>query len=303
MSLQGFTLTGTGSTAYSGAITITSPMITEVISTGSGVEARLEGKKVDTGISPRLYFRFIKAKFSKLEKGKLRTKVVKLQTLVSRAKEFQQQALYEKLSEMIAVTVRELEAVTLGIDTYILKKDVEKYREQVSESAAKGGRDKVSVFFKPLAEFPRIIPKEPGNKINRVKDLKLFDNYHVLYLDYSKEELKTNAKKVREKDPIVFGSYAYAPDNLYYICDWQDKFCDLTIDKLVDTLRLSDKDFALSKTPEFNAKFFERIKNEVLERHERLSSTNKDNWRDQEQKAKDAEKQRRRRSWRFWKTN
>jgi len=292
--------TGTG--GYSYGVTSSPITFTQTFNTGADVTTKLEGTKTEKGISPKLYFKFVKAKFSTLEKEKLKEKLLKLRTMVEKAEEFQQQALFEKLQEMLAITVRELEAVTVGIDTFVLKADVDRFRKRVKDFAPdelqtmfpKG--QKVEVFFDKLENFPRIIPNEPGLKISRVKDLNLFDNYSILFLDYTKEKIKTNKEKIREKDPIVFGSYAYAPERLYYICDWVDEFCDLTLDKLVETLQTTDKEFTPKKTPQFDEEYFDQIKNEVLARHERLAKTNSGNFREL---MKEEDKKKSKKKW-YW---
>ena len=41
----------------------------------------------------------------------------------------------------------------------------------------------------------------------------------------------------REKDPILFGAIMDGDvcfDRLYFICDWTDEFCDLTLDQLAE---------------------------------------------------------------------
>ena len=43
----------------------------------------------------------------------------------------------------------------------------------------------------------------------------------------------------KEKDPIVFGIFTdkeniFTLDRLYYVADWVDEYCDLTLDKLVE---------------------------------------------------------------------
>jgi hypothetical protein len=268
------TLGNLGNTFY----TLSTPIYGANIATPN-VEIKVELNASDKGITPKFYFKIVKGKFKKLEREKLKAQLIKLRSLVKNAKEFNQQALYERFSEMIAVIARELEAEALGLTTYISKQDVDKYRSRVIEiDGSKGNR--ISVNFEKLEDFKRSIPKLPGDKIKRVKELNLFDTYHILHLDYTKEVVKTNKEKIREKDPIVFGAYLYAPDRLYYICDWVDEFCDLTLDKFVDTLRLEDPEYELETSPDLDKEFLEQIKQEVLDRACRLKGTNPSNYRD-----------------------
>ena len=63
------------------------------------------------------------------------------------------------------------------------------------------------------------------------------DNLYEVFTDYTKKEQRKIAKERREKDPIIFGALkkdGKVLDRLYYICDWVDEYCDLTLDKLVN---------------------------------------------------------------------
>lgn len=83
---------------------------------------------------------------------------------------------------------------------------------------------------------------------------------------------------------MVFGSYAYAKDRLYFIADWTDDYCDLTLSKVVEKLKETSPEFELAQVPEMDEAFYEKIRGEVLARHKRLEETNRSNWRDQEAK-------------------
>lgn len=48
-------------------------------------------------------------------------------------------------------------------------------------------------------------------------------------------------KERREKDPIIFGTFQNKDtdtiiDRFYYLGDWVDEFCDLTLDKFVNEM-------------------------------------------------------------------
>ena len=66
-------------------------------------------------IHPRLYFRFVKSKLTKLEERKLNKRLLLLQKFVKSAEDMGQQALYEEFSRKIAITVREQELWACGI--------------------------------------------------------------------------------------------------------------------------------------------------------------------------------------------
>jgi hypothetical protein len=76
--------------------------------------------------------------------------------------------------------------------------------------------------------------------------LKVFDNYAVLYFSpkgKKEEEILTKEEKKRAADPILFGVINNS-NKLYYIADWVDEYCDLTLDKLLD--KIDEKSFEVT---------------------------------------------------------
>ena len=86
-------------------------------------------------------------------------------------------------------------------------------------------------------------------------------------------------EKIRNKDPILFGQLEFQPKRLYYIADWIDEHCDLTLDKFVEAMKVDNPEFSISEIEEITPEGFEKIKKEVIERHQRLEDTNSSTWR------------------------
>ena len=236
-------------------------------------------------IGPKLYFRYVKSKLTKVQQSKLKSRLNKLQKLVKDADEVGQKALYEEFSKMLVVAVRESEAAACGFDVYVNKKDVDKYMYTVTESDDSSLNP---VNFRTLEEFPRPVPSKVQKTIKSVRSKGLFDQLWVLYLDYTKEQIKSTKEKIREKDPILFGSFSYDPNRLYFIADWVDEHCDLTLSKFVDALKKEDSTYETSQIGDISPEYLDRIKNEIKERDERMKNTNPSNFRDkmaQEDKA------------------
>lgn len=228
-------------------------------------------------IGPKLYFNYVKSKLTKLEQKKLKSRLSKLQTLVKNAEDMGQHALYEEFGKMLAVVARETEAAVCGYDTWVNTTDITKFMTQVRENDE--SKQQI-VFFKKLEEFSRVIPADIQKVIKSAKKKGIFDELWVLYLDYSGEQVKTNKEKIREKDPILFGRFSYDPNKMFYLADWVDEYCDLTLSKFVDTLKASDPEYQVNEVEEIDADLVERIKKEVKERHERLANTNRENFRE-----------------------
>lgn len=96
-----------------------------------------------------------------------------------------------------------------------------------------------------VKNFTRPMPQEVIDKLEMVNNLEVFDNFVVLHFDPDKKSWKeTEAERAKRKDPIIFGVIA-GSKKLYYITDWIDETCDLTLDKFVDTLKVDKESFKL----------------------------------------------------------
>ena len=88
-----------------------------------------------------------------------------------------------------------------------------------------------------LESYEREIPDEIVEIIQKVKDK--FDQLYVVFTDYTGEHERKVEKERREKDPILFGAFkdkgnSVIIDRFYYLGDWIDEYCDLTLDKMVN---------------------------------------------------------------------
>jgi len=232
----------------------------------------VQDKKV---IHPQLYFKFVKSEMTKLEQKEMTERLFKLQTLVKQAEDLGQKALYEDFARKIAITVREQEINVCGIEYIVSKGSVDKYKDKVKD---------VDIKFSKLEEYSRPIPTNVKKRLDKFKKLMMFDNYMVLYLDYKEKididnkkkavaEPKTNKQKIKEKDPILFGTLDYEPDKLYFIADWIDEYCDLTLDKFVQTIKKNDPEYELDGIDELDEEYIQRMVKESRERFVRLKET------------------------------
>lgn len=96
-----------------------------------------------------------------------------------------------------------------------------------------------------VKNYIRIIPQQVVFKIEEINKLEIFDNYVILHYD---PECKSYAETIKEtakrRDPILFGVIK-GSNKLYYITDWVDEYCDLTLDKFVETIQVKIKDIKL----------------------------------------------------------
>ena len=242
---------------------------------GNELDKTLTIKRSNTinQISPTLAFKFVKSKFTKIEKEKLKKRFRHLSSLLKYSKDMDQWAMYEEASRKIIETTLEQEAEVIGANKVILKKDVEKFINIV--------KDKV-IKFKNFSEFPRIVPNDVQEKYKSIKEKNVFDEFLILYTDFTKPEdkIKSNKEKIKEKDPILFGKFNRIPDKLYWIADWQDEHCDLSLDKIVEQLEKLDKNYKIEILKELTPDKVNEIKMDIIAREMRLRETNAVNYKD-----------------------
>lgn len=88
-----------------------------------------------------------------------------------------------------------------------------------------------------IENFIRPVPKEVIEVKKKADSLLVFDNYCVMYYDPEKKSYKQTkeeeeAERRKKADPILFGMIS-GSRNLYYITDWIDEYCDLTLEEFL----------------------------------------------------------------------
>ena len=94
----------------------------------------------------------------------------------------------------------------------------------------------------------------------------------MLFTDYTKKKqniAKNGNAKTKEKDPIVFGAFidrtyktAMMSERIYYIADWVDEYCDLTLEKLTSI----DKNIAKKVDKQKNINELLKLSESLLEK-------------------------------------
>ena len=71
----------------------------------------------------------------------------------------------------------------------------------------------------------------------------------MLYYDPEGKVYKETAyEEAKRKDPILFGVIA-GSNKLYYIADWVDEYCDLTLEKFIDTIGVKKEELHMDYNP------------------------------------------------------
>ena len=170
---------------------------------------------------------------------------------------------YEKLGQYVAAAKhrwlvelvgKEKQLLELGINQCLYKSDLADIAEKHPSRAIK---------FCSLVDYPRVIPSDVAERISKVQGI--FDDIVIMYTDHTRKA-KTNTVRKRT-DPIAFGMFTAkltvtSPtssevsndisvggisvgtsasstntvranhERMYFIGDWEDEFCDLTLERL-----------------------------------------------------------------------
>lgn len=199
-------------------------------------------------ISPQLYFKYIKKKFGILEKVKLDARLKRLEKAFNAAVANGQEALGEKMMSDLARETRESVMYAKGIKYFIEKEDLDRYKRKIRDGHISDTKFK---------EFTRVIPKDVLDKKKKVEDC--FDGYVIYhYWDESAEKVREGKQKMtaqekdKMRDPVLFGVIKEST-RLYFIADWEDEYCDLTFEEMIDVIGKDEDEMTIPRNPILNA--------------------------------------------------
>ena len=132
----------------------------------------------------------------------------------------------------------EHKVLSLGIDTFIYKDDIDYYIDNF-------GSEQRPIKIIELSRYDREIPDEICQVVEKTKDL--FTELYVLYTDYSDTSGKRVEAEKRSTDPILFGVFMdqqnrVCVDRFYVLGDWVDPYCDLTLERFVSDMALKNRE-------------------------------------------------------------
>jgi hypothetical protein len=152
---------------------------------------------------------------------------------IETAEENGQKALVEILYSKKEEIVTEIALIKAGITKYVNEEDVVKFFE-------KSKLPKKVLKLTWIKNYARIIPQDVLQEKKIFDEKGLFDNYVVLHFDKNDDGSQmTQEEKERAKDPILFGVCKYSR-KLFYVADWIDEYCDLTLDKFLETIEMEN---------------------------------------------------------------
>lgn len=182
-----------------------------------------EKEKIE--ITPSQYFDYLKGAKNTITTEALKKSYDVFIALAEKYKKLGQVESMKKLCFLADTLAKEEKLIDMGITTYVYRDAVEDYIENVAGKAVK---------IVELSRYMREVPDELVDTIEKVKPI--FDEFYVVFTDYTGREERKVEKERRDKDPILFGVFkdnTTVADRFYFIGDWVDEYCDLTLDKMV----------------------------------------------------------------------
>ena len=160
---------------------------------------------------------------------------------ITQAQNLGQTALVEKLLGELVVNKYESILYSAGFGKRITE-------SQLVEFAKKSEKG-VSLCY--IKNFTRPIPLEVAKKKEEADNLEVFDNYCVLYYDTTgkmsdKTAIEKEEERKKKADPILFGMIKNVRA-LYYIADWTDPYCDLTLKEFLKTSGIEEQTIEMDK--------------------------------------------------------
>ena len=190
--------------------------------------------KIDE-ITPSVYFDYVKGLKKKVSGNELNLIVDTALKMLEKTKITGQTSAAKEITHLIELALKEVAAAKDGFDIFVARKDIDKYIHNVEGKAIK---------IIELARYDREIPDEVIPKLITAK--KHFDEIYIFFTDYTKKETKKVAKERRDKDPIMFGAFhdtdarsnkVCIEDKLFFIADWVDEKCDLTLEEIATDIK------------------------------------------------------------------
>lgn len=189
-------------------------------------------KKTINVDSLKLFFNDVMNSISEIDKSEIDEILSKYEILLNNAKINHQIALFEKITEYSSVLKTELLLCGSGFNKYVTEDDIVKFHHKASKHETLN----TALCLTYIQNFVKVIPEEVSALKRKADELKVFDNYVILHYDYDGSAVEdTKAEKEKKKDPILFGVIK-GSNRLYFIGDWVDDYCDLTLDVLIKTL-------------------------------------------------------------------
>ena len=193
-------------------------------------------QKDPDSIDPQEYFDYVKAKKQTITDEFLKNYYSNAEILLAKYKKTRQYKSMRKLVFHMKCVEKEYQLLKLGITTFVYKDDIDYFIDHVHKNVVKTIE---------ASNYEREIPEEIADIMEMTSNI--FDRFYIVFTDYTgKVEREVQAER-RRKDPILFGAFrdnaaAIVSDRFYYLGDWEDDYCHLTLDKMVAEMETAGRD-------------------------------------------------------------
>ena len=197
-------------------------------------------KQDEKVITPSQYFDYLKGAKNVITTEVLKDSYDVFLKLAEKYNKLGQVESLKKLSFLADTLIKEEKLIEMGITTYVYKDTIEDYIEHVADKTVK---------IVELSRYMREVPDELVDTIEKTKEL--FDEFYVVFTDYTGKEERKVEKERRDKDPILFGVFknrTNVSDRFYFLGDWVDEYCDLTLDKMIEQYKEAKGDSPVINT-------------------------------------------------------
>lgn len=189
-------------------------------------------------LTPQEYFDYVKGKKNKITSEDLARIYDNTLSLLNKYSMTGQVKAMKKLVFLLECIEKEKAVIQMGVDTFVYRSDIEEYMDNIAKDV---------VVIQELRNYQRDIPNEIAEIVAKTKTV--FDEFYVVFTDYTGKTRKTVAAEQRKKDPILFGTFQNREsravvDRFYFLGDWEDEFCDLTLERMVEEVKATGKDIA-----------------------------------------------------------
>lgn len=190
-----------------------------------------------SAVEPKDYFKVLK------DSVNTRTDVVELQNqlnIIARtikgAESLGQNVFLDKLKFTAETIIKEQMLYVNSYRDYVYKDNISDFITKVIP--------KHSVKMIDLENYPRAIPLSNMEDIIHAKSLNIFDKFLVVFTDLTDIDHRSDEQKkflLDNRDPIVFGYFqldktTHTHERLYMITDWEDEYCELTYERMLDKM-------------------------------------------------------------------
>lgn len=177
--------------------------------------------------------------------GNLLLELAAYSKMIEQARVNGQTALVESLQDTCVIFLYETVLAACGFNRFVDEKMLVDFlalhddKLVEGEDIASTNRRYYSGFrLDWMKNFVRVLPADVVNKKKVADSLLIFDNYVVFHYDPegAASALTKKEEEAARKDPILFGVIK-GSKKLYYIADWVDEYCDLTLQEVVGKLK------------------------------------------------------------------